>query len=370
MNAPRRHISRLTRALLATAALAICAALPAQAGAVVQTPKKAMWGPTEINGTSAFPVYKDLGVGIYETQLHWYDIAPTTRPKNPTDPTDPAYQWPVGFDKTIAEAQQNGMQVSIMLIGTPPWANGNKPNRFAATNPADFGDFAAAAAKKYPSVHLWMIWGEPNRAPNFQPLVPAKNRTSLRLTPAQQVGPRVYAQLVDAAFVGIKGVNAADKIIAGNTFTSAGPGAIYPYQWIKYMKLPNGQRPRFDMWGHNPYGFKIPNLKDPVSPRGIVAFADLNRLLRALDKAFAPRKLPLFLSEWGVPVGFKDKDLLYAVPPTMANKWIRAGYRIARTNRRIFTLGWVHPLDTSLSSQGLFTLSGQKKPSYNFFKGA
>jgi hypothetical protein len=330
-----------------------------------------MWGPTALpNGTSAFPVYRDLGVGIYEAQIHWDLVAPTTKPAKPTDPSDPAYKWQIGFDKTIAEAQQNGMQVSIMLIGTPPWANGNKPSRFAATDPGDFGDFATAVSKKYPSVRLWMIWGEPNRAPNFQPLTPATNRVSLKLNAAQQVGPRVYAQLVDAAYGGLKAANPGNKTIAGNTFTSAGPDAIYPYQWIKYMKLPGGARPRFDMWGHNPYGFKKPNLMDPPSPRGIVAFADLTRLMKALDKAFAPRKLPLYLSEWGVPIGFKDKDLLYAVPPKQGKQWISSGFKIARKSKRIFTLGWVHLLDDVRSSQGLFTIGGQKKPSYNFYKGA
>lgn len=124
------------------------------------------------------------------------------------------------------------------------------------------------------------------------------------------------------------------------------------------------------MWGHNPYGFKKPSLKDPKSPKGIVAFADLNRLMKALDKAFRPQKLRLYLSEWGVPIGFKDKDLLYRVPPKEGAKWIRAAYKIARSNRRIFTLGWVHPLDTDRSSQGLLTPTGGKKSSYFAFKSA
>ena len=28
-----------------------------------------------------------------------------------------------------------------------------------AEAPADFADFATAAARRYPQVHLWMIWG-------------------------------------------------------------------------------------------------------------------------------------------------------------------------------------------------------------------
>ena len=37
---------------------------------------KAIWGPTEMpDGSSAFPVYKDLGVDLIEQQLSWRDVA-------------------------------------------------------------------------------------------------------------------------------------------------------------------------------------------------------------------------------------------------------------------------------------------------------
>jgi hypothetical protein len=72
-----------------------------------------------------------------------------------------------------------------------------------------------------------------------------------------------------------------------------------------------------------------------------------------------------------VPVGFKDKDLLYKVSPKQAPRWIHAGYHIARKTPWISTLGWVHLLDDSRSSQGLFTKSGTKKTvSYNAYKGS
>ena len=119
----------------------------------------------------------------------------------------------------------------------------------------DFGDFTTAISKKYAAVDHWMIWGEPNRAPNFQPFTPATNQTSKKLNAAQQVAPRNYAQLLDAAYAALKAADPADKVIGGNTYTSAGKDDINPYQWIRYMKLPNGSRPRMDMWGHNPFGF-------------------------------------------------------------------------------------------------------------------
>ncbi|MGZ5340246.1 MAG: hypothetical protein ACXWED_02400, partial [Solirubrobacterales bacterium] len=333
-----------------------------------QTLKKAMWGETQFpNGKSLFPTYRDLGVGIYQTQIHWDQIAPR-RPARPTDSKDRAYEWPAGLDQTIAEAGRNGITVLIQPIGTPRWANGGKSWQWAPNRPSDFANFATATAKRYPDVYLWMIWGEPNRAPNFQPLTPATNRTG-PLNRAQQVGPQRYAELVDAAYGALKAVDPQNKIIAGNTFTSAGPDAIYPYQWAKYMVLPNGHRPRMDMWGHNPYGFRKPDLDHASNRPGTVAWGDLRQLADELDNDQFPNSpLPFYLSEWGVPIGFKDKDLLYEVPTKAGKKWIQAGYEIARDWDRIYTLGWVHPFDTDRSSQGLFDAKGNKKPSYGFYK--
>jgi hypothetical protein len=351
---------------LATAALALAAlaAVPAQADAASKP--KTMWGPVTFKGASMFPTYKDLGVDIYATTVHWDQVAPT-KPVNPTDPTDPAYLWPTYLDFTISEASKYGMRVLILFRGTPPWANGGKGAKFAATNMLDWTNFVTAMTKKYPTVNLWMVWGEPNREPNFGPFT---SSTSPRgpLNQAQQVAPRTYAQLLDAAYGALKAASPGNLVIGGNTYTSAGTGDINPYAWIRYLKLPDGSLPRMDMWGHNPYGFHIPNLKDKPSPKGSVAFGDLRRLVKALDKAFPGQRLKLYLAEWGVPIGYKDIDLTYSLKAKEGKQWIKAAFRIANTYSRIFSLGWVHPIDTSYSSQGLLDRSGRKKASYNVYK--
>ena len=94
-------------------------------GAAAQTMKKAIWGLTEYNGDSLFPRYQDLGVGIFQTQAHWDQIA-QLRPEEPTDPDDPAYVWPANLEDAVSEAERHGMAVSIQLIGAPRWANGGR----------------------------------------------------------------------------------------------------------------------------------------------------------------------------------------------------------------------------------------------------
>ena len=365
---------RQTLILVALVATALAAALvpvaSAEAGKPApgeQTRKKAMWGPLEFEGRSMFPEYRNLGVGIFQTAVRWDHVAPT-RPAVGSDPNDPAYQWPSYLDEAAKQAQAHGMQTMVMLLGAPSWSNGGRSWDWPAHQASDFGDFAAAAARRYPSVKLWMIWGEPNRKPNFGPVVPARWRG--KLNKRQRAAPRIYSQMLDAAYGSLKYVDPANLVIGGNTYTSAGGGVVRPYQWIRYMRMPDGSRPRLDMWGHNPFGFDKPNLKSRPSPRGTVAFNDLRRLAKALDRArFRGNRRPkLYLAEWGVPIGFKDRDLLYKLKPKTGKQWIRAAFRITRRWNRIYTLGWIHPVDTDRSSQGLLSRSGARKPGYKAYR--
>jgi hypothetical protein len=327
--------------------------------AAPQTLKKTMWGATTQNGQSLFPTYRDLGVGIFAVQARWEEIAPT-EPADPTDPNDPAYVWPTYLDQVYAEAPLHGMEVQILVMGSPTWANEGRSWRWAPSDPGDYADFTRAVARRYPDVRHWMIWGEPNRRPNFGPFTAAKRPTG-KLNAAQQRAPRTYARLLDAAYGVLKDENPGNLVIGGNTFTASGRGDINTYQWAHYMRLPGGKRPRMDMWGHNPWGNSIPDLKDPPSPRGSVTFSDLGRLLKVLDKNFKGQRLKLFLAEWGVPTGFDDKDLLYRLKAAEAARWIKAAFRITRTSKRIYSLGWIHPVDSTRNSTGLIDISGNQK---------
>ena len=67
---------------------------------------------------SQFPIYRDLGVGIYQMQLRWDQVAPT-RPQRPGDPADPAYRWPAEVDYAIRQGRRQRIRVSLMVIGAP-----------------------------------------------------------------------------------------------------------------------------------------------------------------------------------------------------------------------------------------------------------
>jgi hypothetical protein len=333
-----------------------------------QTLKKSVWGLTEHDGESLFPAYRDLGVGLFTTQARWDVVAAKGRPRNPENWRDPAYDWTSSsLDKTIEEAQRHGIEVAIQIIGAPKWANGGRAWNYPPERASDYGDFAAAIAQRYPSVRHWMIWGEPNSKRAFASVVDAPMTDNPRLNRKQQRAPRQYAEIVDAAYGELKDVRRRNLVIAGNTYLSSGHPVIRPYQWIRYMQLPDGSRPRMDMWGHNPYSFRKPFLESPASPRGRVDFSDLDDLTATLDRTFPGPPLPLYLSEWGVPTGL-DKDLEFEVDTDTAVKWVQAAFEVVRTWDRIYTLGWSVPVDTDRNPQGLLDQDLEPKATYKAFK--
>jgi hypothetical protein len=343
---------RILAPVLAWAALfAIWAPQPALAL------QKAIWGPAVHNGVSLFPTYRKLGVTIYEDDLDWNVVAPT-RPLAMTDPNDPAYHWPSEVTTAVAQAARYHISVTLQLRNTPGWANAGKPTNWAPINPKDFAAFATAAARRYPGVHLWMIWGEPSRQPSFMPLVPAK--PGARLDAAQQEAPHMYARLLDAAYGALKKVSTKNIVIGGCTYTT---GDIDTLQWIENMRMPDGRPPRLDLYAHNPFSFREPNFANPPSPQANVDFSDLKRLEHDLDLHLRPG-LKLFLSEWTVPTKVDQEFNFYVKPPVQA-RWITDALRLARGDPRIYALGWIHLYDDGPTTYGgLIEADGQHKPGF------
>lgn len=328
------------------------ASLPATAQAVT----KAMWGPWLVHGVSQFPIYRDLGVKTFEIQLHWDSTAPT-RPAAPTDPSDQAYAWPSDIAGAISQARLYHIAVLIQITGAPRWANGGNAPNHAPPTPGDFGAFAAAAAREYPGVHLWMIWGEPSRRANFIPQDPGR-----------------YARLLDASYGALKSASRANVVIGGNTFTGGDTTAAV---WVLGMRLPNGRSPRLDMYGHNPFAFRTPNLANPPSPRGAVDFSDLARFTPFLDRHLRDphhRRLKIFVSEWTVPTDRPDSEFNFFVNRPTQVRFIRGAFSVARRFRRIDTIGWIHLRDDLsggppvTSTGGLLDGAGHPKPGYFAFR--
>jgi hypothetical protein len=356
---PTRPAAMFLLAMLVT----IAAVVPADAAA---SRKKAIWGPTELNGASQFPIYHDLGVGIYQASLSWRDVA-TGRPAKPTDPADPAYAWPSELDRAAAEGARYGIRVSLLVMNTPPWANGGRDRRWAPNDPGDYADFLTAASLRYPAIRLWMIWGEPTKAGNFQPLRPDNGRP---LRGRGLRGPRKYAQMLDGAYGALKRVSKRNLVIGGNSYTV---GTVRPQFWIRALRLPNGKRPRMDLYGHNAFSARTPTLEQRPLGGGYADFGDLDTLAGWLDGAFGKR-LKLFLSEYSLPTDHQNWEFNFWVTRKVQARWIRQALRVTRGWSRIYTFGYLGLYDDDPRpdgqqvERGLLERDGTRKPAYGAFR--
>jgi hypothetical protein len=363
--------------LTVTGAVFTAAVSPAPASAKAHVAKKKkkrthrvakmLWGlVTMPDGSDPIPIYKKLGVKYFEYQLVWSRIA-TSRPANAGDPNDPAYHWSKQLDNFVAEANANGIQVAFMLKDTPDWANGGAGQAVPATSDGDYAAFAAAAARHFPTVHRWMIWGEANRSFNWQP-EPANS----------PVAPRRYATMLNAAYYALKAVSKKNKVIGGMTFTF---GDVHPVDWVRWMRLPNGKRPPLDYFGHNPFTRRKPGFHQPISAPGARDMSDVPKFAREVHKAykkvrrFRKRGPSLWLSEFTVSSDRANRAFNFAVSRAQQAAWLRSAFKISDRTRAVAALGWFNLIDEGPSipnglTTGLLDANGQPKPVFNVFQKA
>lgn len=340
---------------LALGLLAAPAAAPADAAL------KSMWGPSTLpDGSSAFPVYKRLGVRVLQHQLSWREVA-TRKPAHAKDPNDPAYVWPSALDQAVAEGDHVGIRSAIMVKRTPDWANGNRGEQWVPKRMRDYADFMVAAARHYRSVRYWMVWGEPTRGDSFKPMEPYSRR-----------GPRLYARMLNQSYGALKGVRKSNVVIGGMTWTV---GVIPPPRFLRWMKLPNGKRPRLDWFGHNPFSVRSPRLSRRPYSAGVRDISDIDTLHKELHRAY-PRHTPrLWLSEFTVSALKPNRAFTFFVTTNQAQAhWVSAAYRIACRKRYVAGLGWYTLLDEpdtpgSLNN-GLLDSAGRPKPAYDAYRRA
>jgi hypothetical protein len=369
MPAARNRTPRRVAALAVVLALALVAVAGAQAAT---TSKKAMWGPIERNGKSQFPIYKKLGVGIYQTAISWRDIA-GRRPAHPRDPADPAYRWPTALDHAVTEGRRYGIRVMVSVMNSPRWANGGRARAWAPKHPSDYAKFVRAAARRYRGVHLWMIWGEPSKGSNFKPLA-AVSSGRKHFTRRQKAGPRRYARMLDASYGELHRQSRRNKVIGGNTFTT---GTVPPLVFVKLLRLPNGKPPRMDLYGHNPFTARKPRLSKGPLGYGYADFSDLDTLARAVDRNLGrrgQRHLRFFLSEFTLPTDHENWEFNFWVGRKTQARWTTAALKIARRWHRIYTFGWLSLYDDEPRSdhqevrRGLLTWGGKRKPAFKAFQ--
>jgi hypothetical protein len=235
--------------------------------------------------------FKRLGVPVVRFTLRWNEVA-RRRPKQPTSPTDPAYEWRRP-DRVLRGLRRYGLTPVLTLVGTPAWANGGRAPNFAPPRPRDFRRFAAAAARRYPWVRFWLIWNEPNK------------RLWLRPTKAA-----IYVRhLLNPGYEAIHAVLPHARVGGGVTGPRGAAGGVAPTPWVRGMAA---ARAKLDAYAHHPY---------PASPSETpssggcgtcpyITMATIRKLLILVKRSWGSK--PVWLTEYGYQS--RPPDMTLGVP--------------------------------------------------------
>jgi hypothetical protein len=205
------------------------------------------------------------------------------------------------------------------------------------------------------------------------------------------VGPKTYAKLLDLAYAALKQANRANIVIGGMTLNGGGPVSTPNFvKWLRVGKGKKARPPRMDLWGHNPFDGRLPNIKrKPIGQfRGL---NDVDTLYREIQSAYGLRskgkgkkarvsrklRVPrLWLSEWTV-LSAPSGNLFggFHVSPGQQAAYITAAYRMVRKLKYVKSLGWYRLEDqpnmgTVSAAWGLLTADGARKPSFDAYAAA
>jgi len=273
--------------------------------------------------------------------LVWREIA-TREPTSPTDPNDPAYDWHA-FDPVMNGLRAHHITVLITIWGSPGWANGGKGQNFIATR--GFGNFAQAAARRYPWVRLWSAWNEAN----------------LR-TFAAPVSPSLYVRhVLNPAWAALHRANRANRVAGGVTSPRGTPSGMSPVTFAEGMRRAHA---RLDAYAANPHPVSRAEtpFHDPCRHCRTLTMARLGMIRRLVTRVWGARTL-LWLTEYAYETN----------PPDRARgiSWARQALFIGQSALRV----WQQPGATLLIwflvrdeprligwQSGFFTTTGVPKP--------
>ncbi len=377
-----RRIALLTA--VAAAAVAAATASPAQASRFLRVgiydEAQTLYGPVP----KTFALFQELHVQEVRLNLYWggkYGVA-QSRPRNATNPNDPAYDWTL-YDRTVNYAAQAGVHVLFSIYGTPTWANGGKGMNTAPTRATDLRNFALAAARRYdgswigpdgrvlPPVREWLAWNEPNN-PIF--LSPQYRRTSAGWVMQSAID---YAKICNAVYNGIHATLIASERVAcggtaprGNNDPASSRASVSPLAFLRAVKK-DGLK-TFDAWAHHPY-YSSPTETPTTKPQGArgaeptaVTLANIGDLIHLVTQLYGNKRI--WITEYGYQTN--PPDPIFGVSWAKQARYLTQAFAIARANPRIDMMLWFLLKDEpNLAGwqSGLITYGGRHKPAFAAF---
>jgi len=346
-----------------------------------------------------FPLLTQLKVRVIRVTLHWgggLGVAADKRPKDATDPSDPAYDW-FPYDRAVEDADAAGIKVLFSIVDTPHWANGDRGINRAPTKMSDLRDFAYAAAKRYsgfytppdvagttttateplPAVRLWLAWNEPNNPVFLGPQYLRKKGKWVANSPA------VYAKICQSIFTGVHlTVLSGEKVACGataprgNNNPSSFRASIGPIPFLRALKKAGLKR--FDAYAHHPY-YASPSETPTFTPKSNrgkkgkiappVVLGNIGDLTKVLRQLYGNKRL--WLTEYGYQTNPPDRA--FGVSYAKQAAYLKQAVQIARKNPSIDMLIWFLLRDeTNIGGwqSGLMTAALKPKPAFAAFRAA
>lgn len=386
--------------LVGAAAALAGAAAPAVAAVAAVEDDQLVSAPLETLDTRMTRLQQS-GTRVTRFGIMWNEVA-RTRPANPTDPNDPAYDW-TRTDMLVRGLAARGINPIISVYSTPEWSAGRTVTgaEYTQYNPyapsaGDYGAFMRAAAKRYsgrftplaapsaggpgatptttpsgplPAVRLWEVWNEPNL------------KRFLR-TSSGGVSIPLYLRLVREAYPAVKAANPRAIVIVGSTGPRGGGSSrdgIGARPWLAGIAR-SPLSVRFDAYSQHIYPSKPPVSRTRAFPSWnslpeIFAQLDVRRareIARARGSAKAKLmrapKMQVFITEAGYTTGLGSVRTVKVTPAQQA-KYLRQMFTLRDVrNARVPVVMWFNLQDNADWPGGLMTESFANKPAYAAFR--
>jgi hypothetical protein len=279
------------------------------------------------------------GASVVRVPVEWRYIVSPDPPAgfDASDPASPAYDF-AAVDAAVRDTIAAGLTPLLVVTRAPAFAEAPDRWRYAypgswAPNPAAFGEFATAVARRYdgsfpdplvpgralPRVRLYEAWNEPNLARYLEPQwVAAGGRW-------RAFSPLLYRQLLDAFYSAVKAVAPSDVVLTAGVAPNgepAGVGRMTPLRFLDGLFcLEGGARlvrpgsrmaqdgartacpdpPHFDVLAFHPLSFEGPDL--PAHSSQDVAISDIAKVTALLERAerlgtaLPRRRKPVWVTE-------------------------------------------------------------------------
>ncbi len=232
-----------------------------------------------------------------------------------------SYNWAAvsGLEQELINADNQGIQVILVVRGTPAWAQKFpgvscgpvKPEKLAA-----FGDFLAAAVARYSqppfNVRYYQIWNEPDVDPSLVDPDSPFGCWGDKNDP--YYGGGYYGQMLATVYPRIKQASAAAKVIVGGLLLNCDPGVCTEnsgayLEGILHRNGANDGANYFDLVGFHAYDdyvalgqYQSLNWKTAWNTTGPVLAAKAAFLRQVLADYGASNK-PLMLTELALRCG-------------------------------------------------------------------